>query len=339
MQTKKRDRSSPFRFDELTVGRRDLTGETRTREASTLATYAKHARSLFKQAGQLSEAPTGKQIGEVIRWFVERDCAWQKNTISAYRASLFCVVEWAASKRLVDPKEARSLNSTLEQAEMEGRPRRRPAGLPPRTSGKKRKSVREDEQWALRGHFAKKKGRVAKLLGAFMHFGPQLGLRPIEYAQAIVRDQVLHVRCAKATNGRGVAVHRTIDLSSLPQREILALELFLAFFRRLLSDAGTWSRLHASLSKALTRACDTLRIARVSLYTLRHQTLATAKRSMTPQEVAALAGHKTTKTARQHYARRWSGWKRPLRVCPTPDMVERVSSPLTVQREYSWPRR
>ena len=327
MRAKDDGRSSPFRFDDLTPGRRDLTGDARTREASTLATYARHARSLFKQAGQLSETPTGKRIAEVIHWFVERDCEWKKNTISAYRASLFGVVEWAASNRLVDPREARSLNSTLEQAKTEGRPRRRPAGLPPRASAKKRKSLLEAEQRALRNHLAKKKSEVAILLGGFMHFGPQLGLRPAEYAEASVGHRVLHVRCAKATNGRGIAARRTIDLRDNPGAEILALKGFLALFRRLLGAAGSWSRLHARLSKALTRACETLMIPRVSLYTLRHQMLATAKRSMTPQEVAALAGHKTTKTATQHYARRRSGWKTPLRVYPAPDLVTRVRTP------------
>lgn len=333
MQTKTDASSTLFRFDGQAQGRRDITGEARTREASTLAIYAKHARSLFKQAGQFSEKPTGKQIGEVVRWFVQRDGEWEKSTIRSYRASLCCVVEQAASTRLIDPAEARALSAILETADTSGAPTPRRGGAL-RTSSKKRKSAPETELRALRDHFAKRRSDVAVLLRGLMHFGPQLGLRPIEYADATVLDQVLQVRCAKATNGRGLAPTRTIDLRDVPERELAGLRSFLVVFRRVLADAGSWARLHASLARALSRACDSLGIAKVSLYTLRHQMLATAKRSMTPKEVAALAGHKTTKTATQHYARRRSGWKRPLRVCPTPDMVERVSSPPTPRRGY-----
>jgi len=68
------------------------------------------------------------------------------------------------------------------------------------------------------------------------------------------------------------------------------------------------STIHDRFAKALAAACDACKIRRISLYTLRHQSLATAKVTMAPEEVAAFAGHGNVNTAFTHYARRRSGW-------------------------------
>lgn len=62
------------------------------------------------------------------------------------------------------------------------------------------------------------------------------------------------------------------------------------------------------LRPRLARVCKRCGVRRVSLYTLRRVGIATAKAWMTPAEVAAAAGHASTRTAPAHYAKRRHGW-------------------------------
>ena len=71
---------------------------------------------------------------------------------------------------------------------------------------------------------------------------------------------------------------------------------------------GSWKKLHDRLASRLARICKTLGIPRVSLYTLRHVGMATAKTWMAPVEVAAASGHASIRTATSHYAKCRTGW-------------------------------
>src|SRR3546814_3593759 len=62
-----------------------------------------------------------------------------------------------------------------------------------------------------------------------------------------------------------------------------------------------------------------------TLYSLRHQLLADAKRTLTQPEVAAIAGHASDATAGQHYGRRRSGVRAPA---VTPSRSEEHTSEL-----------
>jgi hypothetical protein len=89
-----------------------------------------------------------------------------------------------------------------------------------------------------------------------------------------------------------------------------------------------FKRLWQRMASLIARACKRIKIARVSLYTSRHQGMANAKAWMSDEQVAAAAGHKTTRTAALHYAKRRSGWGDKIRqVCPPHDAdVARVIS-------------
>jgi hypothetical protein len=61
--------------------------------------------------------------------------------------------------------------------------------------------------------------------------------------------------------------------------------------------AGEFCRFWIRLGALIARACERIGIRRVALYTTRHAGMSNAKAWMSPEEVAASAGHKTTLTA------------------------------------------
>jgi integrase len=146
-----------------------------------------------------------------------------------------------------------------------------------------------------------------RLLLCFLIFGPALFLRPSEYLAARVEGNVLVVRNGKATNGRANGEERSRDLD-MPASVIDELATFLALLAEAAQTAGSPERLFDRLSARLARVCKRCGVRRVSLYTLRHVGIATVKAWMTPAEVAAVAGHASTRTASAHYAKRRHGW-------------------------------
>lgn len=340
MNSKKIDADDLFDFSGLTTGREDVSGHRQTRIEESLTTYSAHARSLYVRSSTGDLEPSADRIEHTVSWFLAQDEAWSKNTIKAYRASLHCMLERAAALKILDAGEFKTLGAQLG-GERSRHPAVMPKGDPRRTSALKRKSVDLDERKRLMAHLRKIPGDTSETLRALIYFGPDLGLRFVEYLTAETRDTTLHVTCAKATNGRALAQVRTIDLSGFSASEQAALRSFLLRIKRLAREAGSAKKLHARLAKALSRACITISIEKISLYTLRHQALATAKRTMSPVAVAALAGHKTTRTASQHYASKRSGWRRALRVSPTPDMMPLVAArePRTANAQVQGMRR
>ena len=135
----------------------------------------------------------------------------------------------------------------------------------------------------------------------------------------------LVVRNAKATNGRANGDERERDIAELGDKTIAALVNFLGHLHKALTAAGGWKTLLGRLASRLARVCKSLGIPRVSLYTLRHVGMATAKSWMEPVEVAAAAGHASVRTATSHYAKRRTGWVG-LRLAgkPTADSIARV---------------
>ena len=311
-----------FQFDGLTLGRPDVSDERSTRDNTTLEQYAEHARSIVRQSAPPMKLPAA-QIIHAIRWFVGNDEAWSDSTIRSYRAALFCLLERASSMGLFDPHQSKGLCEFLT-GEKYTLPKPRDKRLEPRTSARKRKAFDLHERASLMHYLANQKTPTAKVLCGLVHFGPELGLRFCEWLTAAVRGDVLIVKCAKATNGRAIAAERLIDLASYSELDRTALRGLLRSMKASVAEAGDEKKLHGRLAKALARACETLKIRKIALYTLRHQALATAKRSLNSREVAALAGHKTTRTASRHYASRRSGWKVPQRIVPTLEMVKLV---------------
>ena len=119
--------------------------------------------------------------------------------------------------------------------------------------------------------------------------------------------------------------HRKRDIADMGAQGIASLELFLRRLNKASHAAGGWAKLHGRLASRLARVCKAVGIDRVSLYTLRHVGIASAKTWMEPHEVAAAAGHGSVHTATSHYAKRRTGW-RGLRLAgkPLPESIANV---------------
>jgi hypothetical protein len=77
----------------------------------------------------------------------------------------------------------------------------------------------------------------------------------------------------------------------------------------LAEKSASWKNTLRVLGERLARTCSRLCIARWSLYTIRHVAIATWKRAgLKAAEIAALCGHRSTRTARLHYTGSRHGW-------------------------------
>jgi integrase len=274
----------------------DCTGRNANRSDRTVAAYRRRFEGLRLAAER--EHRAGGDLLDVIDWFCEQDGRWAESTIRQYRAALMMELELSAFL----PAVRSALFDQLQRgpsAKMSGQRR---------TSARKRKSLPVAEFMRLE-QILKASGRADdKLLRGFLVFGAAIFLRPVEYLNARVEGMTLFVMNAKATNGRANGKERERNLAPMGKKAIATLVTFLNRLRAAVEEAGTWKLLHDRLASRLARVCKSVGIARVSLYTLRHVGIATAKRWMSPIEVAAAAGHASARTAMSHYAKRRTGW-------------------------------
>jgi integrase len=152
---------------------------------------------------------------------------------------------------------------------------------------------------------------LARLLLALVTVSPVLGLRPTEWVGARVDGLRLIVPCAKVTNGRGLAAERPLVLGGLHESIVLAVRVVIDLMPQALdAHGGNWRRVLKALAERLARACETATVRRLSLYSFRHVAIATWKaRGLPPAVIAALAGHRSTRTARSWYAGGRDGWE------------------------------
>ena len=141
--------------------------------------------------------------------------------------------------------------------------------------------------------------------------GPYLGLRPCEWLNANVVVNTLQISTAKRGNGDSINDVRSIQLTSLPPNVVKLVSGLIDELRLLFAESNkSWRRILGRLGERLARVCARIGIRRWSLYTIRHVAVASWKKAgLSNGEIAALAGHSSTRTARQHYAGGRHGWK------------------------------
>jgi len=300
--------------------RTDASGAIPTRAFSTLRQHETNAARLLRDSGAGLVEDEAAQLRRVVEWFSAQHERWSRSTIAAYRAALFCLVEHAESDGRICSALSSALFATLTE-----KVRPRSARMAPRTSARKAKAITEAEHRGLCSFLVNKKDPTSRLVAWLVFFGVELGLRPVEYFHASLEGATLRVRCAKNTNGRGVAGFRTIDMSSWSPRKLQAFRDFLTRLQAETRKAGDFKRMHQRLAKCLERACKSIKIRKIALYTLRHQAISTAKKNnVKPAEIAAFAGHRSTRTATTSYAKRRAGWNRKVTVRATGDIVALV---------------
>jgi integrase len=200
------------------------------------------------------------------------------------------------------------------------------------TSSRKQKGCKRADYEKLQSYLARHVGkhRYAGALRTWLEATRLTGLRPGEWEFARLGEQqgkqILHVRNAKATNGRGNGEERTLDLSMLSAGEMELLQDMIQMLEGYAAEVG-FEQLQKAVSDymyAATRGCFGKRKKYPSLYSMRHQFSADAKMSgSTKAEVAALMGHGSDETAGTHYAPKASG-NSVIKVAPLGSEVKRV---------------
>jgi integrase len=218
----------------------------------------------------------------------------------------------------------------------------RRAPCPKRTSAKKLKGATHAEYRQIIGDFARRGAasggldRIDRVLASIVKVNPYVGLRPVEILNAQIVGRNLVVANAKNTNGRGTGKVRRIELGRLPLSIVKLLNGLLIEIRILFDETGRhWRRLLGRLGERLARVCARLGIRRWSLYTTRHVAIASWKKSgLSPVTTAALCGHASTRTARNHYAGGRRGWPASFSVArpETPNMANAAGPPAIVRQ-------
>ncbi len=306
----------------------DACGVVPTRTSDTVMQYHEHYKRLLKLSGAPSNYDEASRLEWTIRWFSSRNGQWAPATIRTYRAALACFAEPYTAG--VDSDGGRS--ARLRTAIASASPEPRSPNEPPRTSARKRIYFSVDERNRLSVHLMEGASKTNRLLAGYVVFGTMIAARPSEWQSAHVFDGALIVSCAKRTNGRGVGDSRAILLDMLTATQRAGLEKFVVEMGKAAGTAESWKRFHWRLAKALRRACIRLGIPPICLYSARQQGLATAKRRMAPEEVAAFAGHASARTARRHYGHRSGGWRIDFGVRPCPEVVALVRTPTSAGR-------
>jgi hypothetical protein len=299
----------------------DATGRQVEPTPETRKKYRARYLQLSRAAGVGPDDVTG-----VIGWLETQKRQWAASTLRQYRAAIGQAIADRAQK-MSAAKHQRLVTR------LKARPRTRKTGKP-QTSARKRKSLPLAEAALLVETLNAGKHRDDRLVARIVKHNLRLFLRPIEWETAVIRGKHLIVQNAKATNGRSFGKERGRDLSNYGAAAVEDLRALLASLKTQAKAVG-FVRLWQRLASRIARACKRAGIKRVSPYTTRHVGMSNAKTWMTPEEVAASAGHKTTATATSHYAKRRSSWgakaKRVAR--PRPEDVEKVVSSPKASRE------
>ena len=302
---------------------RDITGRLPTRTDATTAQYQKTASMLHKQASSDTFDDVLARLDTTITWFIAQNQRWKPATLRQYRAALRLAIEDAVAHNRAGRERVDTWYQLIETA---------PAPLDDtrvrRTSARKRKNIRVSERDTLVRYLEKQGGKTNRLLSHIVNCLPVLGLRPCEIFGAEFDGTTLTVRCAKDTNGRSIGETREITVKSVVLKHVVKhmLKELKDFQIHNLTDA---QRLQARLAKTLERACKACGIKKISLYTLRHQALANAKRTLEPAEASALAGHASQSTIIKNYATRRSGWKIKPLIAIDPGLAAKVRGDVT----------
>lgn len=194
------------------------------------------------------------------------------------------------------------------------------------------------------------RSKLAPVLVDWLRAGIMTGLRPVEWRcsdlvevadpnSAYGRRAFLYVLNAKATNGRGTGVARTLDLSAFPDDALEVVRRMSGRARGWLED-GSFPDRQAACSALLYATCRKIWPTRkygYALYSTRHQAIANWKSMMPVAEIAAIVGHGVTSTATAHYGKKRSAWspeKIPAAPRPVPEELSVVK-----QRVKLWEQR
>lgn len=282
--------------------------QTRTEE--TIACYLNRADGLLSRIAEemLLSEDVYPPPDAVLTYLKDHAKEWKWSTFRQYQASLACRYEreYARSHHPLFASTAAAIRDLSHRS-------CQPENTPGRTSSRKRKGIPQRDYDVLVANLShpKQNGAYAKRAALWLMSALATGLRPCEWQRAEFNEDgtMLIVQNAKATNGRATGKYRLVPVQA---EDLEIVRAHLESIHHLLRQALTFHQIHKRCGEALNRACRALWGENISkcysLYSARHQFGANRKAIASKQEVAALLGHCSTRTARRHYAPRRAAW-------------------------------
>ncbi len=286
------------------------TARSQTRTKPTIAAYLSRAHGLLCRIAEELELPEDAYPApsDVIAYMKRHAKDWKWATFRQYQASLVCRYE-IEFERNRDPlfqqtaAEIRSLPSTDCRSNR----------APDHTSSRKRKGIPRRDYDVLVANLANpaRASDYSKRAALWLMAGLATGLRPCEWENARLSEdgRTLNVLNAKATNGRATGISRVVPVDA---GDFPVVRAHIESLRELLASGLEFSVIQKGCTQAIRRTCAALWPGddkrTYALYSARHQFSANAKAIASAEEVAALLGHRSTRTARRHYAPRRSAW-------------------------------
>jgi integrase len=298
-----------------------------TRTDATIRAYLKGGSLLLARARE-KMVGTGDVIDAFRALFEDPNLALRPATTRLYRQQVRAVI--GQNLHEGELTRGRALEGFAEITRLLEARRGRP---PKRTSAKKLKAAQYRDYLLLLEDFHRRSlppGGLElpdRILALLLGVGPHLGLRPAEWLNATLTPTHLVVANAKFGNGRAPGPVRSIELSEIPKIAGV-LRRLIEDIKELAANKSSWRKVLGVLGERLARVCRRLGLRRWSLYTLRHIAQASWKRAgLSAAMIAALAGHISTKTARNHYAGARHGWDASFACArPAPSLVAMIEA-------------
>lgn len=297
-----------------------------TRPSRTKKTERAYLKGGFILLTRAQKTMTGGDVIDAFRsLFEDPELVYRPSTTRLYQQQIKAVIGYRLSAGELSKERAIS-----GFAELKALLKTRRGLCPKRTSSAKLKSATYAEFRRVVSDFARRArlpdglDRTDTVLSIMVKIGPFFGLRPCEWLRATILGHTLRVVNAKTGNGRGLGEERKIGLSDLPPKIVTLASHLIRELPLLLAEAGNdWRKILGRLGERLARVCARIGIRRWSLYTTRHVAIANWKRAgLSDAEIAALTGHSSMLTARQHYAGGRHGWTAQFACArPDPDIV------------------
>lgn len=188
-----------------------------------------------------------------------------------------------------------------------------------KTSSQRRKNVSDTELERVLQALLGSASKYKDVLSKWLTLGALFGLRPHEYSSSelrwmstaevegcgntLDRRPYLIVKNSKNSNGRTHGIQRHLNLSLIDQDTLNELGEFILLMT-LVVHSGEYEKYYEGCKALLNRTNKNMRSPsgkRLQIYSARHKFAALAKKTLSPQEVGALMGHGTDKTASLHY--------------------------------------
>jgi len=297
-----------------------VTNSKPTRTDDTVRAYLKGGFVLLARAHR-TMIGTGDVIDAFRALFEDPACVYRPATTRLYQQQVKAVIA-----RKLSAGELSKERAISGFAEIKALLIARRGPCPKRTSRAKLKSATYAEFRKIIGDFARRSrlpggfDRTDTVLSIMVKVGPFTGLRPCEWLRATIVGHTLRVVNAKSGNGRALGEVREIGLGGLPPKIVALVRHLIGQVPLLFVEAGNdWRKILGRLGERLARVCARIGIRRWSLYTTRHVAIANWKKAgLSAAEIAALTGHSSMLTARQHYAGGRHGWTAEF-ACARPD--------------------